>query len=206
MDGASKFVRGDAIAGLLVVFINVIGGMIIGIAQQGMSFADAAHSYTILTVGDGLVTQVPALIVSTAAGLLVSKAGVAGAADKALLKQLSGYPKALGMSGAVMMVMALLPGIPMLPFLVLGGGAGALAYRHRQAHQARGRDRSPQDRGRRQDREPRTSRSPRRSRSTTSRSSSATRCCRWSIRPTAPTASPSRSRRCAARSPPRWAS
>src|SRR6478609_8077475 len=91
MDGASKFVRGDAVAGLLVVFINVIGGMIIGIAQQGMSFADAARTYTLLTVGDGLVTQVPALIVSTAAGLLVSKAGVAGAADKALLKQLSGY-------------------------------------------------------------------------------------------------------------------
>jgi len=128
MDGASKFVRGDAIAGLLVVFINVIGGMIIGIAQQGLSFADAAHSYTILTVGDGLVTQVPALIVSTAAGLLVSKAGVSGAADKALLKQLSGYPKALGMSGAVMLVMALLPGIPMLPFLALGTGASALAF------------------------------------------------------------------------------
>ena len=128
MDGASKFVRGDAIAGLLVVFINVIGGMIIGIAQQGLSFSDAAHSYTILTVGDGLVTQIPALIVSTSAGLLVSKAGVAGAADKALLKQLSGYPQALGMSGAVMVVMALLPGIPMLPFMFLGGGAGALAY------------------------------------------------------------------------------
>jgi flagellar biosynthesis protein FlhA len=128
MDGASKFVRGDAIAGLLVVFINVIGGMIIGIAQQGLSFADAAHSYTILTVGDGLVTQIPALIVSTSAGLLVSKAGVAGAADKALLRQLSGYPKALGMSGAVMLVMSLLPGIPMLPFLALGSGAGALAF------------------------------------------------------------------------------
>ena len=128
MDGASKFVRGDAIAGLLVVFINVIGGMIIGIAQQGLSFADAAHSYTILTVGDGLVTQVPALIVSTAAGLLVSKASVAGAADKALLSQLSGYPKALGMSGAVMIVMALLPGIPILPFMALGSGAAALAF------------------------------------------------------------------------------
>jgi flagellar biosynthesis protein FlhA len=128
MDGASKFVRGDAIAGLLVVFINVIGGMIIGIAQQGLSFADAAHSYTILTVGDGLVTQVPALIVSTAAGLLVSKAGVAGAADKALLSQLSGYPKALGMSGAVMLVMALLPGIPIFPFMALGIGAAALAF------------------------------------------------------------------------------
>jgi flagellar biosynthesis protein FlhA len=102
--------------------------MIIGIAQQGLSFAEAAHSYTILTVGDGLVTQIPALIVSTSAGLLVSKAGVAGAADKALLKQLSGYPKALGMSGAVMLVMSLLPGIPMLPFLALGSGASALAF------------------------------------------------------------------------------
>jgi len=128
MDGASKFVRGDAIAGLLVVLINVIGGMVIGIVQQGLSFAEAAHAYTLLTVGDGLVTQVPALIVSTAAGLLVSKAGVAGAADKALLSQLSGYPKALGMSAAVMLVMALLPGIPMLPFVALGGGAASLAY------------------------------------------------------------------------------
>src|SRR5207249_2440208 len=90
MDGASKFVRGDAVAGLLVVFINVIGGMIVGIAQQGMSFGDAARTYTLLTVGDGLVTQVPALIVSTAAGLLVAKAGVSGAADKALIGRLSG--------------------------------------------------------------------------------------------------------------------
>ncbi len=128
MDGASKFVRGDAIAGLLVVFINVVGGMVIGIGQQGLDFAEAGRTYTLLTVGDGLVTQVPALIVSTAAGLLVSKAGISGAADQALLKQLSGYPKALGMSSAVMLIMALLPGIPMLPFLALGGGAGALAY------------------------------------------------------------------------------
>jgi flagellar biosynthesis protein FlhA len=128
MDGASKFVRGDAIAGLLVVFINIIGGMIIGIAQQSMAFAEAGRTYTLLTVGDGLVTQVPALIVSMAAGLLVSKAGISGAADQAMLKQLSGYPKALGMSAAVMAVMALLPGIPMIPFVLLGGGAGALAY------------------------------------------------------------------------------
>src|SRR5262249_14809129 len=128
MDGASKFVRGDAIAGLLVTFINVIGGMIIGVAQQGLPFMEAGRTYTLLTVGDGLVTQIPALIVSTAAGLLVSKAGVSGAADKALLAQLSGYPKALGMSAAVMIVMALLPGIPMIPFLALGTGAGLLAY------------------------------------------------------------------------------
>ena len=128
MDGASKFVRGDAIAGLLVVLINIIGGIIVGIVQQGMAFRDAGHTYTVLTVGDGLVTQIPALIVSTAAGLLVSKAGVAGAADQALLRQLSGYPKALGMSAAAMLIMALLPGIPMIPFVLLGGGAGALAY------------------------------------------------------------------------------
>ncbi|SHK10902.1 flagellar biosynthesis protein FlhA [Bradyrhizobium lablabi] len=132
MDGASKFVRGDAVAGLLVVFINIIGGIIIGVAQQGLSFAEAAHSYTLLTVGDGLVTQVPALIVSTAAGLLVSKAGVSGAADKALMKQLSGYPQALGMSAGVMLVLATLPGIPMLPFLALGGGAAALAWSARK--------------------------------------------------------------------------
>jgi flagellar biosynthesis protein FlhA len=128
MDGASKFVSGDAIAGLLVVFINIIGGIIIGVAQQGLSFAEAGRTYTLLTVGDGLVTQVPALIVSTAAGLLVSKAGVSGAADKALMKQFSGYPQALGMASGVMLTLALLPGIPMLPFLALGGGAGYLAW------------------------------------------------------------------------------
>jgi flagellar biosynthesis protein FlhA len=132
MDGASKFVRGDAVAGLLVVFINIIGGIIIGVAQQGLGFGEAARTYTLLTVGDGLVTQVPALIVSTAAGLLVSKAGVSGAADKALMKQLSGYPQALGMSAGVMLVLAILPGIPMIPFLLLGGGAAALAISARK--------------------------------------------------------------------------
>jgi flagellar biosynthesis protein FlhA len=132
MDGASKFVRGDAVAGLLVVFINIIGGIIIGVAQQGLGFGEAARTYTLLTVGDGLVTQVPALIVSTAAGLLVSKAGVSGAADKALMKQLSGYPQALGMSAGVMLVLAMLPGIPMLPFLALGSGAAYLAISARK--------------------------------------------------------------------------
>jgi flagellar biosynthesis protein FlhA len=136
MDGASKFVRGDAVAGLLVVFINIVGGIIIGVAQQGLSFAEAGHTYTLLTVGDGLVTQIPALIVSTAAGLLVSKAGVSGAADKALMKQLSGYPQALGMSSGVMLMLSLLPGIPMLPFLALGGGAAALAFSARKFKRA----------------------------------------------------------------------
>src|SRR5215813_3426743 len=137
MDGASKFVRGDAVAGLLVVFINIVGGIIIGVAQQGMGFGDAARTYTVLTVGDGLVTQVPALIVSTAAGLLVSKAGVSGAADKALMKQLSGYPQALGMASAVMFVLGLLPGIPMIPFFALAGGAAGLAWQARKHKQAK---------------------------------------------------------------------
>lgn len=134
MDGASKFVRGDAIAGLLITFINVIGGMVVGVAQNGLTVSEAGATYTLLTVGDGLVTQIPALIVSTAAGLLVSKAGVDGSADKALLDQLSGYPKALGMSSFVMVVMSLLPGIPMLPFITLAAGAGVLAWYVEKKH------------------------------------------------------------------------
>ncbi|WP_316860519.1 flagellar biosynthesis protein FlhA [uncultured Cohaesibacter sp.] len=129
MDGASKFVRGDAIAGLIITFINVLGGIIIGVAQMDMAIGDAAQSYTLLTIGDGLVSQIPALIVSTAAGILVSKAGVSGSADKAMVGQLSGYPKALGMSSAVMVVMAFLPGMPLIPFLSLGAGAGYFAYK-----------------------------------------------------------------------------
>src|SRR3989338_3838367 len=128
MDGAAKFVRGDAIAGLLITFINIVGGIIIGVAEKNMSFIDAAHTYTLLTVGDGLVSQIPALIVSTAAGLLVSKAGVEGAADEALFDQLLGYPQALGMSSFVMGTMALLPGLPAIPFLLLAGASGGLAF------------------------------------------------------------------------------
>ncbi len=128
MDGAAKFVRGDAIAGLVITFINVIGGMIIGVAQQGLSMADAAKSYTLLTVGDGLVSQIPALIVSIGAGMLVTKAGIAGSTDKALFKQLSGYPAALGMAAFLMAVMAILPGIPKIPFLFLAFLTGGIAY------------------------------------------------------------------------------
>src|SRR5690349_9783317 len=137
MDGASKFVRGDAIAGLLITFINVIAGMIIGILQQGLSFSDAANNYTLLTVGDGLVTQIPSLIVSTAAGLLVSKAGLRGAADKALIEQFTGYPKALGMSAAVIGIMGILPGMPFLPFLAIAGGIGYLAFRSTRINAAK---------------------------------------------------------------------
>jgi flagellar biosynthesis protein FlhA len=128
MDGASKFVRGDAVAGLLITAINVIGGMIIGMAQQGLSFSQAAEYYTKLTVGDGLVTQVPALIVSVSAGMLVTKAGVQEAVDRALFSQLAGYPRAVGMAGGLMTLMSLVPNMPFLPFALLGIGMGSAAY------------------------------------------------------------------------------
>jgi flagellar biosynthesis protein FlhA len=128
MDGAAKFVRGDAIAGLVIVFINIIGGIIIGVAQQGLSLSEAAATYTLLSVGDGLVSQIPALIVSVGAGMLVTKAGMVGSTDKALFKQLSGYPLALGLSAFLMALMATLPGIPALPFLALAIMAGGAAY------------------------------------------------------------------------------
>src|ERR1700685_2526295 len=128
MDGASKFVRGDAIAGLLIVGINIIGGIIIAVAQKGMSFGDATQTFTLLTVGAGLVTQLPALIVSTAAGLMVSKAGVEGSTDKALMGQLSFYPQALGMAAAGVGIVPVLPGMPTLVFAGLAAGTGGLAY------------------------------------------------------------------------------
>lgn len=128
MDGASKFVRGDAIAGLLITFINIIGGIIIGVMQKDLSFSVAAKTYTILTVGDGVVSQIPALIVSTAAGLIVSKAGVSEAADKALSKQLATSPKALALTAAVLFIIAILPGIPFLPFFFLAAGLSFAAY------------------------------------------------------------------------------
>jgi flagellar biosynthesis protein FlhA len=134
MDGASKFVRGDAIAGLLIVFINIIGGIIIGVVSHGMEFAEAGRTYTLLTVGDGLVTQIPALIISVAAGLLVTKAGVDGAADKALAKQLASYPVALGMVAACAFGVGVLPGMPLIPFWILAFMAGLLAWRLRQAN------------------------------------------------------------------------
>ena len=133
MDGASKFVRGDAIAGLLIVFINVIGGIIIGTVSHDMSFEEAGKTYTLLTVGDGLVTQIPALIISVAAGLLVTKAGIDGAADKALAKQLASYPVALGVVAACAFAVGVLPGMPLIPFWVLAGAAGLLAWRLREA-------------------------------------------------------------------------
>ena len=135
MDGASKFVRGDAIAGLLITFINIVGGIIIGIAQQNMGLGAAAQNYTLLTIGDGLVTQIPALIVSTAAGMLVTRSGVQGAADEAVLGQLTNYPMALTLATGLLFTIAVLPGIPALPFLLLGSITGMTAYSlHSQQH------------------------------------------------------------------------
>jgi flagellar biosynthesis protein FlhA len=131
MDGAAKFVRGDAVAGLLITAINLVGGLLIGVAQMGLSLAEAARTYALLTVGDGLVSQIPALFVSMAAGLLVTKAGVSGRADQALLAQLGAFPRAFGVTGALAVALALLPGLPALPFLALGAGAGWLAWRAR---------------------------------------------------------------------------
>jgi len=128
MDGAAKFVRGDAIAGLLIVFINIIGGIVIGTAQQGMTMAEAAQTYTILTIGDGLVSQIPALIISIGAGLLVSKAGVEGTADKALLFQFTKHPKAMALTATLMIMLGLIPGVPLLPFGFLGVCLAAISF------------------------------------------------------------------------------
>ncbi|MEQ8964452.1 MAG: flagellar biosynthesis protein FlhA [Azospirillaceae bacterium] len=140
MDGAAKFVRGDAVAGLLITFINVIGGIIIGTAQQDMSMGEASQTYVLLTVGDGLVSQIPALVVSIAAGMLVSKAGVTQTAHEAVFGQLGSYPKALALAAVLMASLALLPGIPMLPFMLLALIAGGAAWninRRRKAAVAR---------------------------------------------------------------------
>ncbi|MEG8044797.1 flagellar biosynthesis protein FlhA [Sphingomonas aerolata] len=140
MDGASKFVKGDAVAALLITAINVLVGLIIGVGVHGVPFGEAFHSYTLLTVGDGLVSQIPALIVSIAAGLLVSKGGVAGKTGAALGDQLGRFPKAFGMVAALMGALALLPGLPFVPFAIfagLSGWAGWALSRKADAEQAR---------------------------------------------------------------------
>ncbi|WP_349369595.1 flagellar biosynthesis protein FlhA [Salinarimonas sp.] len=133
MDGASKFVRGDAIAGLIITAINLFGGIVIGTTRHGMELGDAADAFVKLSVGDGLVTQIPALIVSLAAGLLVSKGGTRGSAEETVTTQLSGYPRALVVAGGVMLLLAVTPGLPFFPLmllaLVLAFGAWAIPRR-----------------------------------------------------------------------------
>ncbi|MFN7399232.1 MAG: FHIPEP family type III secretion protein, partial [Sandaracinobacter sp.] len=116
MDGASKFVKGDAVAGLLITGINIVIGLLIGILEHDLPLADAFHTYTLLTVGDGLVTQIPALIVSTAAGLLVSKGGMTGKTGRALGDQLGRHPQAFAVVAGLMGLLALAPGMPFIPF------------------------------------------------------------------------------------------
>lgn len=129
MDGASKFVRGDAVAGLIITFINVIGGLLIGVLQHGMPAMDAANTYVQLTVGDGLVTQIPAIIVSVAAGFLVTKAGVEGSADKAFAAQLATNPVSLGVVSGTAGLIGLIPGMPLLPFAALALATGFMAWK-----------------------------------------------------------------------------
>ncbi|MBL8672349.1 MAG: flagellar biosynthesis protein FlhA [Alphaproteobacteria bacterium] len=129
MDGASKFVRGDAIAGVVITLINVIGGLLIGTLRHNLPIEQAANFYTVLTVGDGLVTQIPAIIVSIAAGILVSKSAAVGSADKAMFGQLGGYPKGLGITAMMAAgLAAFAPGLPFLPFAAIAIGLGLGAY------------------------------------------------------------------------------
>src|SRR6185437_13348526 len=129
MDGASKFVRGDAIAGIMIVLVNIVGGIIIGTLQKGMDIGQAAQTFTLLTIGDGLVSQIPALIVSTAAGIIVTRTATSTNFSQELSKQLLMKPKALMAAGGVMAFMALIPGLPFLPFIILAAILGGVGYR-----------------------------------------------------------------------------
>ncbi|PPD45178.1 MAG: flagellar biosynthesis protein FlhA [Methylocystis sp.] len=128
MDGASKFVRGDAIAGLIILAVNIFGGIVIGVTRHGMTLSSAADVYTKLSVGDGLVSQIPALIVSLSAGLLVSKGSTRGSAEQNILRQFGMYPRALLVAAALMFVLALIPGLPLTPFAALGCVMAFIAY------------------------------------------------------------------------------
>ena len=128
MDGSSKFVRGDAVAGIAITGINIVGGFIIGVFQMGMPMVEAAKTYTILTVGEGLVAQIPALLISTAAGIVVTRTGSSNDMGKDIAAQVIVNPKALGTSSAILLVMGLIPGLPHLPLLIMGATLGGLAY------------------------------------------------------------------------------
>ncbi len=139
MDGAAKFVRGDAIAGLIITSINIVGGLAIGLLRHAMPFGDALATYTTLTIGDGLVSQIPALLVSTAAGIVVTKGGTDGSTDTALVRQLGDNPKPLAMAAGAAAVLGLMPGLPALPFIAIAGLAGGGAWlRHKHPPQPPG--------------------------------------------------------------------
>ncbi len=129
MDGASKFVRGDAIAGILITAINVLGGIVIGVAQNDMSFADAARTFTLLTVGDGLVAQIPALVISTAAGMIATRNNDGNALGGQINAEFKIHPKAFFISGGALGMFALIPGFPGMPFMIMGMALGFAGYR-----------------------------------------------------------------------------
>lgn len=139
MDGASKFVRGDAIAAIVIMAVNIIGGFLIGVLQKGMSVTDAVTTYTILTVGEGLVAQIPALIISTASGLIVTRAASEANLGEDIIKQVVVNPKALGTAAGILGLLGLIPGLPHLPFLTLAAMAGAAAYYLSRAEQKESR-------------------------------------------------------------------
>ncbi len=132
MDGANKFVRGDAIAGIIITLINIVAGLGVGVFQNGMSFAEASQTYTLLTVGDGLVTQIPALVVSTAAGIVVSRAGSDSSLGLSVAYQLLFQPRAIGLAAIILLGIGLFPGLPTIPFLALAAIAGFTAFWVRQ--------------------------------------------------------------------------
>jgi flagellar biosynthesis protein FlhA len=129
MDGASKFVRGDAIAGILITAINIIGGIIVGVAQQDMNFSDAARIFTLLTVGDGLIAQIPALIISTAAGIIATRNSNSEALGKQVGDEFNAHPKAYYITATAMALFGLIPGFPALPFLVMAGLIGFAGFK-----------------------------------------------------------------------------
>ncbi|MGD9212307.1 MAG: FHIPEP family type III secretion protein, partial [Desulfobacteraceae bacterium] len=128
MDGANKFVRGDAVAGILITLINIAAGFAIGVFQNGMNFSEAAQTYTLLTIGDGLVSQIPALIISTAAGIMVTRAGSDSSLGHEISSQILVQPKALAVTAAILFAFSLVPGMPTIPFLFLGSLSGLIAY------------------------------------------------------------------------------
>ena len=128
MDGASKFVRGDAVAGILILLINLLGGLIVGVAQHGLDIGTAAHHYTLLTIGDGLVAQIPALVISTAAGLVVSRVGTDENIGQQFVGQMLSSPQPLVLTAGILAIMGLIPGMPNIAFLVLAGGLFATAW------------------------------------------------------------------------------
>ncbi len=137
MDGANKFVRGDAIAGIIITLANIIGGLAIGVFQNKMSFANAAQTYTLLTIGDGLVTQIPALIISTSAGIIVSRAGAESNLGEEISSQILYQPRAIGITAIVLFGFGIIPGLPLIPFWVLGALAGGLTLFIHRANQRR---------------------------------------------------------------------